>query len=268
MAQPYRRHDAIHFVFPGARTRVVDVMVPVGPSTLLDILPAARALSNALTEEALEAERAEGRTITCRAGCGACCRQMVGISAVEAMGLVELIAAMPEERRAVIEGRFREARSRLVDAGLLEGRAHGETGFRHFRGLEPGRDRESGRAVSMRYAALRISCPFLEDESCSIYEERPLSCREYNVTSPARNCAQPQDAPVRKATPPIHAGALLGRIARRLTAVPVTILPIVQSLEWAREYGEALKTVQDGEAMYRAFLVELQAVPDGGGGDG
>ena len=83
-------------------------------------------------------------------------------------------------------------------------------------------------------------------------------CREYNVTSPAHHCAGPQDAPVRKATPLIHVGVLLGRLARRLTAVPVTTLPIVQSLEWAREHGTALKAAQDGEAVYRAFLAELQ----------
>ncbi len=43
-----------------------------------------------------------------------------------------------------------------------------------------------------RYFHLGIACPFLEDESCSIHADRPISCREYLVTSPAVNCADPK----------------------------------------------------------------------------
>jgi hypothetical protein len=34
-----------------------------------------------------------------------------------------------------------------------------------------------------------VACPFLEDEACSIHADRPLSCREYLVTSPPELCA-------------------------------------------------------------------------------
>jgi hypothetical protein len=45
--------------------------------------------------------------------------------------------------------------------------------------------------LGMKYFGLGIACPFLEDESCSIYEHRPMRCREYLVTSPPENCAHP-----------------------------------------------------------------------------
>ena len=47
------------------------------------------------------------------------------------------------------------------------------------------------RSLGLRYFALGIPCPFLEAESCSIYTERPLVCREFLVSSPPENCAAP-----------------------------------------------------------------------------
>jgi Fe-S-cluster containining protein len=35
-----------------------------------------------------------------------------------------------------------------------------------------------------------MACPFLENDSCSIYLDRPIRCREFLVTSDARYCAQ------------------------------------------------------------------------------
>jgi hypothetical protein len=55
---------------------------------------------------------------------------------------------------------------------------------------EPGDDGDR-RALGLDYFRLGIACPFLEDEACSIHPDRPLSCREYLVTSPAPNCQVP-----------------------------------------------------------------------------
>ena len=40
------------------------------------------------------------------------------------------------------------------------------------------------RILGREYFQLGIPCPFLEEESCSIYHDRPITCREYLVTSP------------------------------------------------------------------------------------
>ena len=166
-----------------------EVRVPGGPCRLLDLLPAAREVSGMLTGAALDKVRAEGKTVSCRAGCGACCRQLAAISVVEAEALAELVAALPAERQAVIRARFAEAVRRLEEAGLLDGadRPRGpRTVARNPGGVEAG-----VQDVARRYFALQIPCPFLEDESCSIHPERPMVCREYHVTSPAERCAQP-----------------------------------------------------------------------------
>src|SRR5437762_2201829 len=100
--------------------RTSTVPLPPEQSTLLDLLPAARALAHDATGMALDEVRSEGKEISCRAGCGACCRQLVAIPLIEAVALADLVASMPPERQALIRGRFREAGGRLEEAGLLD----------------------------------------------------------------------------------------------------------------------------------------------------
>ena len=125
-----------------------------------------------------------GKSISCKAGCGACCRQLVPITPTEAYNLRDLIESLPEPRRSDIRARFAEARRKLDEAGLLEKLLHPETVGDEL------------RAVGMEYFRLGIACPFLEAESCSIYPDRPIACREYLVTSPAEGAA-----PRRKRSP-------------------------------------------------------------------
>src|SRR5262249_61696224 len=42
------------------------------------------------------------------------------------------------------------------------------------------------------YFRLGIDCPFLEDETCMIYADRPLVCRGYVVVSPPELCTDPR----------------------------------------------------------------------------
>src|SRR5262249_33955794 len=98
----------------------VCVPLPLGQRTVLELLPAARELTGRVTEVTRERARRQGRPISCKAGCGACCRQLVVISRVEARALVDAVAAMPAERQAVIRGRFADAIRRLEAAGLLD----------------------------------------------------------------------------------------------------------------------------------------------------
>ena len=42
--------------------------------------------------------------------------------------------------------------------------------------------------ISNWYKSLKLQCPFLNNEICTIYQARPLACREHIVTSPAGSC--------------------------------------------------------------------------------
>jgi len=149
---------------------VHDVTVPAEKVPATDVIPALQKLVNAVVAEA---ERKSSRAVSCRKGCGACCRQLVPVSRTEGERLNALVDAMPAERRAALDARFVAAAERIERAGLAD------AGGR------------SDREMSTGYFALGVACPFLEEESCSIHAERPLVCREYLVTSPATLCAGP-----------------------------------------------------------------------------
>lgn len=89
------------------------------------------------------------------------------------------------------------------------------------------------------YFALGVPCPFLEDESCSIHPERPLTCREYLVTSPAEHCAKPTPVAVEGVHLP---GSLWMAFARLCDpspeAEPIGWVPLVLAPEWAASHRE------------------------------
>jgi Fe-S-cluster containining protein len=147
------------------------ITVPTGTVAAVEVVPALQGLVNAVVAAAEKRSIEAGQAISCRKGCGACCRQLVPISRTEAERLLTLVEAMPRERRRALGARFAAAEAAIEAADLKERRGR------------------TDRELSAAYFALRIPCPFLEDESCSIHPERPLVCREYLVTSPAELCA-------------------------------------------------------------------------------
>src|SRR5262245_55056627 len=92
------------------------VTVPTGPTRLIQLLPLVQSLADAVVGAAVEAQ---GEPISCKKGCGACCRQLVPIAEVEARRLRDLVNDFPEPRRSQVRARFAEARRRLDAAGLL-----------------------------------------------------------------------------------------------------------------------------------------------------
>lgn len=156
------------------------VKLPSGPATWEHLLPFMRELAKVSGEISQEHQAAAGKAISCKAGCGICCRQRVPIAPFEAHRLRRLVESMPEPRRTTLLERFRNAEQRVRAAGLHDVQTSGSTSVDEL-------VKRSGE-----YFRLMIPCPFLENESCSIYEERPIKCREYLVTSPAENCADPE----------------------------------------------------------------------------
>ena len=149
------------------------ITVPSGRVPAADVVPALQGLVNAVVAAAEAASAAKGGEISCRKGCGACCRQLVPVSRTEGERLLALVRSLPAERRERLNERFAAAGAAIEGAGLAE------------------RGGRSDRELSLAYFALGLPCPFLEDESCSIHSDRPLVCREYLVTSPAELCAGP-----------------------------------------------------------------------------
>ncbi len=190
---------------------VQPITAPVNPVPATAVVPALQDLVNAVVDAAEKQSIADGRQVSCRKGCGACCRQLVPISRTEGERLLALLDGMPSERRTELGRRFADAAAAIKAGGLDR------------------RGARSDREMSLAYFALRVPCPFLEEESCSIHADRPLVCREYLVTSPPELCAGPAQEGVRPVAVP-----KVSLAARRLQDDADDWFPLALLLDWAR----------------------------------
>jgi len=194
------------------------ITVPAGTVPATAVVPALQGLVNAAVAAAEEQSAHAGKSISCRKGCGACCRQLVPISHTEGESLLAVIDALPDSRRAAVGARFAEADAALARAGLRDML------------LDPQkRAGKTDRELSIAYFALGIPCPFLEEESCSIHPDRPLVCREYLVTSPAERCAGPAQEGVAPVPVPKISLAARGLQDEADTWFPLALLTV-----WSR----------------------------------
>jgi hypothetical protein len=92
--------------------------------------------------------------------------------------------------------------------------------------------------LALAYFALGIACPFLEDEACSIHPDRPLSCREYLVTSPASECARPTAETVKRVPMPVKVSLALFHSGKEAGAREARWVPLILALEWAGSHVE------------------------------
>src|SRR4051794_39144962 len=86
----------------GEQPRHLRLTVPPGPTPIRDLLPIFHGLANIVVHVAEEKVAAAGQHISCKAGCGACCRQIVPISESEAHAIKSLVDDMPEPRRNIV----------------------------------------------------------------------------------------------------------------------------------------------------------------------
>jgi Fe-S-cluster containining protein len=106
--------------------------------------------------------------VACKLGCSDCCHAMFDLSLVEAVALNQSFAQLPETKRQQV----------LIQADKADREA-----FRIKKELF--KKSEAGAAVEdllQEAGKVRIRCPLLdEDDTCVLYEYRPLTCRLYGI---------------------------------------------------------------------------------------
>ncbi|MGH9589736.1 MAG: YkgJ family cysteine cluster protein [Terracidiphilus sp.] len=198
----------------------------VRPGVLLPIL---QGLSNSMTDLAVLAAGQLGKQLSCREGCGACCRQAVPIAPVEARAIAEWLDAQPSDRRSILRDRFRQAAARLEESGIAQ----------EVRQADPATGREEMHELGLRYFALGIPCPFLEEERCTIHEIRPLRCREYLVVSPAEHCAHPRTKQIVGVRPPVLLSPILAQWDANGDSQPRALILLTMIEEWLAAHPAA-----------------------------
>ena len=213
----------------------LEMTVPAKPLKPHRMLPIFHQMANAFTDVGVEAVQAGGESISCKVGCGACCRQPVPISEVEVYQIAELVEAMPEPRRSVIKKRFADAVEHFRKNGLIELL---KTHYDYGRPKTSREQIEEAMDAVMKFFYEGIPCPFLEDEACSIHASRPIICREYLVTSPAVNCTRPTAQNINMVPLPIKPSRTVEQLGRTGRMKDEGFLLLVRALELAEKYPE------------------------------
>ena len=129
---------------------------------------------------------AKGQTISCQKGCAKCCILYVFATLQEAECIVHylyrheavlqhFLSAYRDWRRGL--GVFENKLPRLER--LIARNLYGE--------LSTGEQERFSNDIDA-YTSLNITCPFLLDDACSIYEVRPFVCAGVVAVTPAEKC--------------------------------------------------------------------------------
>jgi Fe-S-cluster containining protein len=127
-----------------------------------------------------------GKSITCSQGCSACCSLFIAASLQECEAVVSYLYQNDEALRNFLRGynswiaRIQRIATRFNRINSL----HGKT----LVSQESPEERSIFNADLAFYEEKNITCPFLSDGSCSIYEVRPYVCASVVSLSPAEWC--------------------------------------------------------------------------------
>ena len=229
----------------GRLTTAIDV--PTGFIPITSIVPLTRRLGDEAAELEVQQVIAAGQAISCRKGCAACCRMLVPLSAPEAFALREYVEQLPTEQRIHIRNRLVDTKDHLKREGLWDRLTEVSAASRPIpdEELDP---------INQSYYALRIPCPYLEDETCSIYEARPAACRELLVTSAADLCQDMVQNPITPLPISMRMGSILALLWGTLTSSPPRLIPLPMALEWAERHEEESRKTWHGSSLLDQVL--------------
>lgn len=242
------RHIRVVFTVNG-RPMPVEARVPDRPARFDELLPALRQMDDRLIDAAVADSEAAGEHVSCSKGCSACCRtQPVPITPPETFALARLVDGLPEPRRTAVRAAFANAAAQLRAADIYD----------IYMQRDPATTRETAMAAVRRYMNLAIACPFLLDEACSIYADRPFVCRQYLVTSPPDLCAAPLDNPVRPVRAPAAFASAMLKASETLSGRAQYTVPLVLALDHAAANRADLERTHDAKTGFGAVMKALK----------
>ena len=199
----------------------MNLTIPAKPVKPQRMLPIFQQMTNSFVDMGVSAAESSGQAVSCQKGCGACCSQAVPIAEIEAYQIAALVENLPEPRRTEVRDKFEKAFAHFAEVGWFEklSEAAGQT---------PAEQQK----VVLDYFSENIACPFLVEGSCSIHQDRPLSCREYLVTSPAENCSKPSAEGIKMVDLPVKPSLTLMKVGQKRQITGVNFIPLIMSLKW------------------------------------
>ncbi len=213
--------------------------LPTQPMKPHRLLPVFQQMTNYFVNLSVQAVEAQGSAVSCKAKCGACCRQPVPISELEIYQIAELVEAMPEPRQTEVRKRFADAREHFAAIGWFDRVAQCDAGGKKKPVAAVANEL---KALVADYFNEAIACPFLVDESCSIHAARPLVCREYLVTSPPENCSRENGGDIDRINLFLSPSKTVQHMGVSGKMQDVGFVPLIRALELAERFPESFES--------------------------
>lgn len=242
-------HFQVSLETPAGRI-TTEVSVPTGAVPVTAIVPLMRSLGQEAQQLEEARTLARGESISCRKGCAACCRMLVPLSVPEAFALQASIERLSDEKQ-------RHLRARLDDAKQLLHTHQLWTALEEVSESSSPPSDEALEPLNRAYYALRMPCPFLDQEQCSIYEDRPAACRELLVTSPADLCHDMTNTQIRPLPVSLRISTALGLLWADLTGTAARLIPLPVALDWALRHQEGRRLTWSGSVLFDKALDKL-----------
>ncbi len=217
---------------------------------LTAIVPVAYAVSARIVHTTLQHHRGNGSNISCRKGCNACCHYLVPITVPEAIEFKAAFLKRPPNQRVRILQSSLAASKRILSKRPPEIFATKLTSeiSNYQTGLQE---------LSDWFEGLNVTCPFLDAGECSIYQERPLACREYFVSGSNKQCVGQEGGAI-VVEMPIHISEVLGRLTSELKGADIksTILPFLPA--WWEQNPNCGQQLWPASVMAERFVTIIE----------
>jgi Fe-S-cluster containining protein len=222
------------------------INVGKGRVKLADIVPLARTFCDKITEIAVRQALSDQCHIPCGKGRSACCRHLVPLSVPEALRLKEEIDAAPAYRRELM------LRACLRESRIILNHRPPKTLISQTTESSPAETVDLN-LLSSWYRSFKSTCPFLNNNACGIYKQRPLACREHFITGSASACKSLRDD-AEVLDIPVRLPNVLGQLASELegTDVEAVILPLTPV--WYEENARRAERSWPAEMIIRRFV--------------
>lgn len=219
------------------------------PAKLSDIVPLARIVSCEICEALERTIIRNGGRIPCQKGCTVCCHYLVLLSTPEALHLLEEMMHLPLKQCGdVIKSCSMMAKS--VQRYISKAIASYDTNITF----------DQRKKFADWYFRQKKPCVFLHNNSCSIYEQRPLACREHLVGGTVSSCSVKGADEGYKVNMPISIRQALKTLTCNLnfTMQESIVLPCI--FDWHKQNLELFDLTWPAATMAKQFVKIVKAM--------
>ncbi len=205
----------------------VNLFIPEGNISLSDLVEPLQGLTNTIISH----ELANNSPSSCSKGCDACCSQLIPLSAAEVFYLKRQVNLLPNAQQKKIRHRFTEIHQTLEKYQQQPNQVNFD--------------------FEQKYFELKQACPFIDKGACIIYQQRPLVCREYHVSSSPSLCENPYTTNPKRITFGLKLGSLFVAFCSALLGLQRQPIPMIYMKRWLKEHEK------HGEKKFSAeYLIE------------